>query len=383
MAIGKMADLVDAAQGRFKPRSIPAMTEPDVDLPYREAFQRMQEGAYTRSDVAKGLYMSPMLAEQTPTPKAYSMPATQAYKTLVGGYRPSPVGLSSKGKYGGFMTASERDAAIAGAAMELSANAPSMLRSQAGERYKQVEDLRSKAFGSMIKRYTGGAERSPRAFEEASQYRAPGLRQYGAKLADWYTTNLAPAEEFLTTAQQLEVTPVSRLASSIAANAYGMNPQLAAGKFAGLDKTAFEERRNQEYLQTTGLPYEEYAAAQQGLAAQKKQQQDNIEAITGTPIGQIIDRSGMDQGAITKAVSRENIQVSETEMASNVADLVAIGMEYLSSGDMGSVNNLISGIEQYEGQADVARLIRAILGNEARKRERSTTYLQDYATIAP
>lgn len=384
MAIGKMADLVDAAQGRFKPRSIPAMEQQNTDIggALGQAYERRKERSITPGQLAQmgGQYQPP----------GYIEPATASYRQLLGGYRPSPAGLTSKGKYGGFMTVADRDAAIAGAAMEISQGAPAMLRSQAAPRYQQLQEMLAKSpMQSMVRQYVrgSGSARSPRMFEEASQARVPGIREYAAQLSDWYTKNVAPAEEFLTTAQQIEATPVSQLAASIAANAYGMNPQLARGKFAGLDKTAFEERRNLQSMQTYGIPYSEYEYMQQegkrALADQKTQEDQYVEQVTGTPLSQIIDRSGMNREAIINAASQQNIKMSETETG-NVVDLVNLGMQYINTGEMDSVNELLAGIEQYPGQADVARLIRAILGNEARKRERSTTYLEDYASaIAP
>jgi hypothetical protein len=49
-----------------------------------------------------------------------------------------------------------------------------------------------------------------------------------------------------------------------------------------------------------------------------------------------------------------------------------------NSGDEEGLNSFIENIRQSEGQSDVARLIEAIVGLQARKSSRNIGYLEDY-----
>ena len=370
--IGDMKSLINAANGKFTPRTLPRAEEPDVVTPYREAYQRQAEAL-----------MSPSSPNRPAgyTPPGLAIPATRTYANLLAGYRPSPQGLSSKGKYGGFMTAADRDAAIAGAAMEFSSGAPAQLRAGAAKRYEDVEKLRSGSQGELIKTYVTdrGIGRSPRAFEEISQYRAPGLRDYAKQMADWYTQNVKPAEEFLMTAQQIEGTPVSALASSIASQSYGMNPQLAMGKFAGLDSVAFQRKRDEEFMKQYGVPYEQYQYNRQMQQQGTEDLRTSIQSLTGSPASQLIDMSGMDEQTIYSTLQKPDVRLSSGETMS-AQDLIGEAMGYLQQGDNDSraaINNLLDDL-QSSGEYDVANLINAILGNMARKQTRASGYRQNY-----
>lgn len=383
--IGKMNDLINAANGSFKPRTIPtaSATPPSGISPYQQAMDRRRELAITSAQ-----------RQSLPgyTPPGLSQPLTGTFENLLSGYRPSSAGLSSKGKYGGFMTAADRDAAIGGAAMELASGAPEKLRGLAGQRYTDLEKiyrpLTSKVYQPELQSVSQAGGLNPRRFEEISQLRTQETKAnpYGRKLAEWYAGNIKPAEEYLATAQQLEATPVSDLATAIASRAYGMNPQLARGKFGGLDKTLFEEQRNRESFQQTGMGYEEAQfRQQQALASAKagaKQQIAQIEASTGMNIGQLRDASGMNDQAIYSALSKPGVILTDWNVQGpqqmQAADVVGTALQIFNDGDQNQFNDLIDNIRQTQGQEDIASLIQAIVGLQARKANRNLGWLEDY-----
>jgi hypothetical protein len=224
-----------------------------------------------------------------------------------------------------------------------------------------------------------------RAFEEATQNRSPLLRDYANNvLGNWYAQNAAPAEEYLATAQQIESTPVSNLATAIASQAYGMNPDLARGKFSGLDQRMFEERRNQQYMSQFGVPYEQYKFQQDqqlGTAREMaKSQVAAIEAATGMNLSQIRDFSGLNDTAVYNALTMGDVQYEQDGeiVSSPAASVVQEALGMFNSGDEEGLNSFIENIRQSEGQSDVARLIEAIVGLQARKSSRNIGYLEDY-----
>jgi len=269
--------------------------------------------------------------------------------------------------------------------MRFATEVPSYLRSQAGQRYSDLESMYGKAMlggqSTVAQRQGGGF----RAFEEATQNRSPLLRNYANNvLGNWYAQNAAPAEEYLATAQQIESTPVSNLATAIASQAYGMNPDLARGKFSGLDQRMFEERRNQQYMSQFGVPYEQYKFQQDqqlGTAREMaKSQVAAIEAATGMNLSQIRDFSGLNDTAVYNALTMGDVQYEQDGeiVASPAASVVQEALGMFNSGDEEGLNSFIENIRQSEGQSDVARLIEAIVGLQARKSSRNIGYLEDY-----
>lgn len=370
--IGDMKTLVNAANGTFIPRSIPKVDQGNEASPYLEAFQRKQEYGMAKNDPKRPFgYTLP----------GNLMPATKTYLNLLSGYVPSPQGLSGKGKYGGFMTAADRDAAIAGAATEFSSGAPSKLRSLAEQRYNDVETLRSKAYNQLLKNYIGdrGLGRSFRAFEEITQNKAPGLPEYSNKLANWYKQNVAPAEDYLATAQQIESTPLSQLASSLASSAYGMNPQLAMGKFTGLDTQVFERNRDAQYLQQYGMSYDEYQNKRQIGKQQAEDVSRSIESMTGIPTSQLVQISGMDAPSLYGLISQQNIKLSTGQLV-NADVLINEARNYLDKGgDEGrqGINDIISELQSVK-QYDLANLINALTGLIGRKKTVAEDYRNTY-----
>jgi hypothetical protein len=376
--LGTKTDLIKAANGIFRPRVAPQVEQPTPQAPpspYEQAISRR---------LALSMTPDQRLASTEAAPGA-SMAPTSSYQKLLSGVTRPMGGLSSKGKYGGFYSAGDLESAISGSAMRFATEVPSYLRSQAGQRYSDLESMYGKAMlggqSTVAQRQGGGF----RAFEEATQNRSPLLRDYANNvLGNWYAQNAAPAEEYLATAQQIESTPVSNLATAIASQAYGMNPDLARGKFSGLDQRMFEERRNQQYMSQFGVPYEQYKFQQDqqlGTAREMaKSQVAAIEAATGMNLSQIRDFSGLNDTAVYNALTMGDVQYEQDGeiVSSPAASVVQEALGMFNSGDEEGLNSFIENIRQSEGQSDVARLIEAIVGLQARKSSRNIGYLEDY-----
>jgi hypothetical protein len=376
--LGTKTDLIKAANGIFRPRVAPQVEQPTPQAPpspYEQAISRR---------LALSMTPEQRLASTEAAPGA-SMAPTSSYQKLLSGVTRPMGGLSSKGKYGGFYSAGDLESAITGSAMRFATEVPSYLRSQAGQRYSDLESMYGKALlgaqGTVSQRQGGGF----RAFEEATQNRSPLLRDYANNvLGNWYAQNAAPAEEYLATAQQIESTPVSSLATAIASQAYGMNPDLARGKFSGLDQRMFEERRNQQYMSQFGVPYEQYKFQQeQQTSAARELAKANIAAVesaTGATVSQLVNASGMNETAIYNALAMNDVQYEQDGEIVSVPAAAAIdtALGYFNNNDDESVGAFIENIRQSQGQEDLARLIRAIIAHQARRESRNIGYLEDY-----
>jgi hypothetical protein len=376
--LGTKTDLIKAANGIFRPRVAPQVEQPTPQAPpspYEQAISRRLALSVTPKE----------RLEYGATAPGSSMDPTSSYRKLLAGVTRPMGGLSSKGKYGGFYSAGDLESAISGSAMRFSTELPSYLRQQADQRYDELEQMRLEALSGPQKaaaRQLGGGFR---AIEEATTNRTPLLRNYANKvLGNWYAQNAAPAEEYLATAQQIESTPVSSLATAIASQAYGMNPDLARGKFSGLDQRMFEERRNRKYMGQYGVPYEEYKFLQeQQTSAARELAKANIAAVesaTGATVSQLVNASGMNETAIYNALAMNDVQYEQDGEIVSVPAAAAIdtALGYFNNNDDESVSAFIENIRQSQGQEDLARLIRAIIAHQARKESRNIGYLEDY-----
>lgn len=384
MGLGTKADLIKAANGVFRPRQMPSIeTQEPAPSPYADALRRRAELSITPQErMASGM-----------APASISMPATGTYGKLMTGLTRPSGGLSSEGKYGGFFSAGDLESAISGSAMRFATEVPRALRAEAGQRYGELEKLYKGAQPSNLqsRRLMGNIRVGEGTDALRKFFGSTGLqRQYAEKLGNWYAQNAAPAEEYLATAQQIESTPVSNLATAIASQTYGMNPDLARGKFSGLDKRMFEEQRDVQYRQQYGVPYEQYQFQQeQATSAAReaaKSQIAQIEASTGSTIGQIRDFSRLNDQALYNAVNMQDVQYEDESggiVSTSAPQAIATALSYLDAGDQDSVVNFISNIRQSEGQDDVARLIEAIIGLRTRSTSRNLGYLEDYLLTNP
>lgn len=388
MALGTKNDLIKAANGVFRPRQVPPIETQGGDpySPYVDALRRRTE-----------LSMNPQdRAYYGVVPSSISMPLTKTYSGMMTGLTRPSGGLSSEGKYGGFFSAGDLESAISGSAMRFATEAPSALRAQAGQRYNELNRAYSNARPSsyQTRRLMGnirpgeGTEGLQRFFGSTDLQ-----RQYAQKLSDWYAQNAAPAEEYLATAQQIESTPVSNLASAIASQTYGMNPDLARGKFAGLDKRMFEEQRDLQYRQQYGIPYDQYQFQQEqatGAARDAaKAQIAQIESATGIPISRIRDYSLMNDKTLYETINMQDVQYEDNNgeiVSVSAPQAIAQALSYMNPGgdmDVESLQNFIANIRLSEGQDNIARLIEAIVGLQARSSTRNLGYVEDYYLTNP
>jgi hypothetical protein len=189
--------------------------------------------------------------------------------SLLGNFERASGGLSAKGKYSGFFSAGDQEAAIIGAATDLKGDAETY-RAKADAFINKLDPmyLGARNRAQSITRDTMGfnpkssSAANFRMFEETSQDRTAPLRTYASQLNDWYSQQSAPAVKYRATADQIDSTPISEFAAQIATNSYGMNPDLARGKFAGLDATYYKQQQDAKSMANYGMPYAEYQAQQ-------------------------------------------------------------------------------------------------------------------------
>jgi hypothetical protein len=366
MALGTKNDLIKAANGIFRPRQTPPVEPPAPESsPYLEAMRRKADYSTTPTERMYG----------GATPSSTAMSPTQTYGRLMTGLTRPAGGLSSEGKYGGFYSAGDLETAISGSAMRFATEAPSALRSGARQRYAQLDPMYNIAQRQYL---------MPGAYDQGLQ------KKYVRQLGEWYAQNAAPAEEYLATAQQIESTPVSNLATAIASQTYGMNPDLARGKFAGLDKRMFEEQRDIQFRQRFGVPYEQYKFEQDqamGTAREAaKSQIAQIESATGNTISQIRSYSRLNDQSLYQAVNMPDVQFQDENgetVSTSATQAIETALSYYDAGDEDSIVKFIGDIKQRQGQEDVARLIEAIIGLRSRAATTNRGYFADYLLTDP
>jgi hypothetical protein len=334
MSIGSMKDLYNASKGSFKPRVIEEPWDPTK-------FSNTLTGYSAAGTSAQ----SPFSGNVKPTSQLASLLAAPR----------SSAGLSSKGKYGGFYSATDLQSAIEGSAMNFADLAP-QLRSKADTYLTGLNEARGDAetgaqgtvrtgmgFNPQAKASAGNV----RMFEETSQNRDPLLRQYADQLGKWMKTNVAPGFEYLNTAQQIEGTPVSTLAEQIATRQYGMNPDLAAGKFAGIDETYFKRTRDRQYMKDYGQPYEQYMSGlNEGnklYTADINAAQMGIESLTGFKSSAIESLTGRNPIALYNDVLRKkNIEYKDqnTTYSTDGETLTKLVLEKIANGETDNVFKL-------------------------------------------
>lgn len=375
--IGTLETLANAARGRIAPRQIatPEQATPVVpnDPGFFNAAQRRAALAQSAASVYAGGGTVPMQAN----------PVTSQ---ILSGATRATGGLSSSGKYGGFNNAGDLQTAIEGAAISLGRTAtPSALRAKAEAYYNKLDPM------------YGEAAKSPsRAFIRQGTAQMPGVdprkqygpndyvgkivnpsRQYAKKLNEWYAQQAAPAETYLESAQQLEATPLSALATQIATSAYGMNPDLAAGKFAGLDNQYYTQMRDQQSMAQYGVPYAQYKDMQAEAAKAQK-------AIPGQWASAIESTTGYKSSAMSALTAQTPEQMystysqnytykdpeTEEEVVANGQALVDIMRNYLTSGETDLAMKLADSL----GEQDIARILNAMynLGSTKNIRTKQT-----------
>jgi hypothetical protein len=220
---------------------------------------------------------------------------------------------------------------------------------------------------------------SPGNFRIADQLSMPqyanqraAIKSFTPTLGSWYTEQAKPAEEYLQTAQQLEMTPLSQLATSIATRGYGMDANLAAGKFAGLDSEYFKRNRDAEYMGQYGVPYDEYTALQKekedALNTAKDQDEadalSNIESITGFSYGALSPIAGQTKiqmyNTLAGNYSYKDLNNDSVLTSSNGAGVVAAYKDFIANAKTDEAQKLIDSIDTTPGAESLALLLKAL-----------------------
>ena len=289
--IGSYDGLFNASQGRMAPR---VATPPPAVEPYSGGL----EGAGRANSLAQ--------AQMAGGP------------SLLSSFNRASGGLSAKGKYSGFFSAGDQEAAIVGAATDLKGDA-AIYRAKADAFMKKLDPI-----------YGEAAKGPSRAFTSQGTAQMPGVdprrsvtpggyidkivnpsRKYANQLNDWYTQQSAPAIKYQATADQIDRTPISQFATQIATNSYGMNPDLAAGKFAGLDAIYYKQQQDANSMAVNKMPYDEYKAQQEDLAFGTTDKKINagIEAEAAANLDQI---SGVGSKFLSTATGQTAAQMYAT-----------------------------------------------------------------------
>lgn len=308
---------------------------------------------------------------------AVNAPATRTFADVL-----ARTGRTSNGsgKYGGFSNAGDLATAIGGAAYNVRDVTVPQLRAAANTYYGKLDTNYRQALGSLVPFTTeyNPNEVSAANFRIADQLSMPkynkeraAISAYNAQLLPWYTEQAKPAEEYLQTAQQLEMTPLSQLAASIATRGYGMDANLAAGKFGSLDSDYFKRNRDNQYMAQYGMPYDEYTSVQkeQEDALNTARDQDEADALAN-----IESITGFSYGALSPIAGQTKIQMYDTlasdysykdlnddqEKSTNGAGIITEYRNLISSAKTEEAKKLIESIDATPGAEGLGLLLRAL-----------------------
>jgi hypothetical protein len=370
--IGSYDSLLKASQGRMAPRVV---TPPPAVEPY--------SGGLDSASRANSLAQAQMAGGPS----------------LLSGFNRASGGLSAKGKYSGFFSAGDQQAAIEGAAMDLKGDAAT---------YRAKAD----AFMKKLDPVYGEASKGPsRAFTSQGTAQMPGVdprrsvtpggyidkivnpsRKYANQLNDWYAQQSAPAVKYRATAEQIERTPISEFATQIATNSYGMNPDLARGKFANLDETYYKQQRDANSIALNQMPYDEYKAQQEDLAfgTTNKKINSGIEAEAAASLDEISGVGSSFLSAATGQTAAQMYKVAESEFdftdpKDNVkkrGDGLYVIQQYgvyLDEGKLDMAQDLLNAIPQE--RQDLKRLVQALQSVKLQKMGKAAVGTMTYESF--
>jgi hypothetical protein len=348
--IGSYDSLLKASQGRMAPRVVTPPAPP------------VQPGGLAENISANSLAQAQMASGPS----------------LLSGFNRASGGLSAKGKYSGFFSAGDQQAAIEGAAMDLKGDAATY-RAKADAFINKLNPAYSEARtgaqrtvrGSMGFNPQSSSAASFRMFEETSQDRTAPLRAYANDLNDWYAQQSAPAVKYRATAEQIDRTPISEFATQIATNSYGMNPDLARGKFANLDETYYKQQRDAQSLRENKMPYDEIKAQEEDLAfgTTDKKINSGIEAQAAASLDKI---AGVGSKFLSAATGQTAAQMYATvtpqfkftdpnDKVEKIGDGQYFVQQYgiyLDEGNMDKANQLLNSVPA--DRQDLKRLLQAL-----------------------
>lgn len=385
MGIGTKDQLFKAANGKM-PQRVFTNTDTDTDTPvtpqqgtYAQALERKGMLGQAFPDLASknALSVSSTKTPYQPYTSAVNAPATRTFADVLARTGRTSTGT---GKYGGFSNAGDLATAIGGAAMNVRDVTVPQLRSAANTFYGKLDTGYRQALGPLTgftSEYNPGVA-SAANFRIADQLSMPkyenqraAIKSFTPTLGSWYTEQAKPAEEYLQTAQQLEMTPLSQLASSIATRGYGMDPNLAAGKFSSLDSEYFKRNRDNTYMAKYGMPYDEYTALEkeQEDARNTAKDQDeadalaNIESITGFSYGALSPISGQTKLQMYDTLASNYVYkdpTDDTEKSTNGAGIITRYRDLISNAQTEEAAKLIEEIDARPGAESLGLLLKAL-----------------------
>jgi hypothetical protein len=355
MAIGSLSDLFNSSQGRMV-RRVATPPPPNTPVvPYKGTVSRISELATDK--YAMG---NPSLN------RAISSPARG--------------GLSSGGKYGGFFSATDQQAAIEGSAINLRENVGPDLQAKAEAFYKKIDPMYGEASKGPSRYYMKpGMSQMPGVDPNRTNVTQGGYidkivnpsREYANKLNDWYQTQSAPAQEYMGTAQRIAATPLSQLAAQTAVAGYGMNPDLATSKFANLDYEYLKRTRDAQSINEYGVPYDEFKAKQDdllyGTSEKKLALQDErvasaeLDRVTGLGSKYLSATTGQTATQMYNILGKEfkfNNPQTKTEENTSGAFFAQQYSQYLRDGKSSEASTLLNSIPS--DKQDLKRLLLAI-----------------------
>jgi hypothetical protein len=319
-------------------------------------------------------------------------PITRTFANILSGG-----GRRGGGKYGGFNTSADLEAAVLGSTYELRDTAVPTLRGKAQPYLEQVQNMGSDAYrqamNTVMQGVTGKIPAVPMGMTQAPEgsvydTRINPLRQYKQQLTGWETEASKPAEEYLQTAQQIESTPMSELARSIAVNRYGMDPNLAAGKFANINDDYWKKERDAEYQAEYGMPYEQYKFEQDRLSdittgGSKEKIAEatvKIEELTGLRTTTLSEKTSQTPVQILENLSKmyQIPDPSTGELTeANGAGIVEILRESIGSGNNQGLQDIYESLMAAPGSEGMALLIAALVEEYVGGPQRTLEGLQD------
>ena len=322
------------------------------------------------------------VAEELPAnyqfdPESYPSTATLANLLASG---TTSAGRSSRGKYAGFYSGGDLDAAIRGSTFNLKENIAGQLESIANKRMSTLDSMRGKALADASRqiyankynfispsmagtRVTPGQAVTPGDWVD--KYVNPS-RQYRSELANWYAEQAKPAEDYLATASQIKNAPASELAATIATRQYGMNPNLALGKFGTLDTEYSNRQRDLLSMQEYGMPYQQYQDQQKAQRDQAKLITDQnmatmtstIQGLTGLSAKRLSETTGQ---TVDQMYGTLNKQYDVDGEVYNGAGAVEEVLKLLNAGDQQDAQDLVDALRSAAGGQQLGLLLNAML----------------------
>lgn len=231
MIVKSIAPLIAAATGKSVP------VQPEQPSPMRDAM------AQRITPIASGDYST--------FASSMGLPSGVGYSTQ---------GLSPKGKYSGFNTASDLETAISGQAYAQNEQANAWAEGLKSLATKRAEQISSDQY--MLGQQALPVTRLANDMNPQTQLPAEIVALRRSQLAQVAPVVQEQYQKALGTYQQVQDTPISQYAQAIATKQYGMNPALAAGTFGTeYDAKAINNLLNQQSMENTGLPLDAYKAA--------------------------------------------------------------------------------------------------------------------------